>query len=95
MIEEDLDALAALFHADGEGLPRQDVDRILNPLHELLTVLQIDTPILIDNFKQVSHLASESFPAMSCRVSGIWSRPSSSRTSSRQASLQDDASSLP
>ena len=52
MIEEDLDALAALFHADGEGLPRQDVDRILNPIHELLTVLQIDTPILVDNFKQ-------------------------------------------
>ncbi|KAK9853633.1 hypothetical protein WJX84_001605 [Apatococcus fuscideae] len=52
MIEEDLDALAALFHADGEGLPREDVDRILNPLSELLTVLQLETPILIDNFKQ-------------------------------------------
>ncbi len=54
MIEEDLDALSALFHADGEGLPRQDVDRILNPLSELLTVLQLETLILIDNFKQVS-----------------------------------------
>ena len=53
MIEEDLDALAALFHADGEGLPREDVDRILNPLSELLIVLQLETPILISNFKQV------------------------------------------
>lgn len=53
MIEADVEQLGALFHADGEGLPEDVITTVLAPVEELLTVLQLDTSILIANFKQV------------------------------------------
>ena len=60
LIEEDLDDLRALFHAEGEGLPMSEIQQMCLNVNDLLTVLQLDTDILIENLKQVlprlSHL---------------------------------------
>ena len=53
-IEEDLDALRNLFFADGEGLPNGEISSLCQPVQDLITVLQLQTAILIQNFKDVS-----------------------------------------
>ena len=53
-IEEDLDALRNLFFADGEGLPNGEINSLCQPVQDLITVLQLQTAILIQNFKDVS-----------------------------------------
>lgn len=53
-IEQDLEQLKALFLADGQGLPADDVDSLCAPVVDLLNVLQLETGILIKNFKDVS-----------------------------------------
>ena len=54
IIEEDLEDLKALFHAEGEGLPISDIQQMFGSLTDLLTVLQLETALLVDNLKQVS-----------------------------------------
>ena len=61
-IEQDMDQLKGLFLADGQGLPADDVDALCAPIVDLLNVLQLETGILIKNFKDVSSCR----PAMSC-----------------------------
>lgn len=53
-IEQDLEQLKGLFLADGQGLPAEDVDSLCAPVVDLLNVLQLETGILIKNFKDVS-----------------------------------------
>lgn len=53
-IEEDLEELKALFHAEGDGLPMSEVQLVFGSISDLLTVLQLDTEILVDNLKQVT-----------------------------------------
>ncbi|KAL3161403.1 hypothetical protein ABBQ32_010293 [Trebouxia sp. C0010 RCD-2024] len=50
-IEQDLEQLKGLFLADGQGLPAEDVDSLCAPVVDLLNVLQLETGILIKNFK--------------------------------------------
>lgn len=57
-IEQDLEQLKGLFLADGQGLPAEDVDSLCAPVVDLLNVLQLETGILIKNFKDVSSLAA-------------------------------------
>lgn len=52
-IEQDLEQLKVMFLADGQGLPPQEIDDLCQPIVELLTVLQLETGILIKNFKDV------------------------------------------
>ena len=56
LLEDDVDAMRILFHADGEGVPREAVQMTTAPLDELLTVLALDTPTLTANFRQVQAL---------------------------------------
>ena len=49
-----MDQLKGLFLADGQGLPSDDVDSLCAPIVDLLNVLQLETGILIKNFKDVS-----------------------------------------
>lgn len=53
LIEEDLEELRMLFHAEGDGIPLSEVQQMCSGVNDLLTVLQLDTEILIDNLKQV------------------------------------------
>ena len=53
-IEQDLEQLKVLFLADGQGLPADDVANLCAPVVDLLNVLQLETGILIKNFKDVS-----------------------------------------
>ena len=60
LLEDDVDAMRLLFHADGEGVPKASVTAITAGLDELLTVLALDTPTLAANFRQVlTGLATE------------------------------------
>lgn len=52
LIEEDLEDLRALFHAEGEGLDEADVLSMGSSVNDLMTVLELDTSILIANLKQ-------------------------------------------
>lgn len=52
-VEQDLEQLKGLFLADGQGLPAEDVDNLCAPVVDLLNVLQLETGILIKNFKDV------------------------------------------
>ena len=54
-IEQDLEQLKVLFEADGQGLPAKDIDELCAPVLDLLNVLQLETGILIKNFKDVRH----------------------------------------
>ena len=49
-----MDALRNLFFADGEGLPNGEINSLCQPVQDLITVLQLQTAILIQNFKDVS-----------------------------------------
>jgi DNA-binding transcriptional MerR regulator len=51
-IEQDIEQLKVLFFAEGEGLPIQDINTLCAPLLELITVLQLATGILVQNFKE-------------------------------------------
>ncbi|KAL0025837.1 hypothetical protein WJX79_004875 [Trebouxia sp. C0005] len=50
-VEQDLEQLRVLFLADGQGLPAQDIEDLCAPVVDLLNVLQLETGILIKNFK--------------------------------------------
>lgn len=50
-VEQDLEQLRVLFLADGQGLPAQDIEDLCTPVMDLLNVLQLETGILIRNFK--------------------------------------------
>lgn len=52
-VEQDLEQLRVLFLADGQGLPAQDIEDLCTPVVDLLNVLQLETGILIKNFKDV------------------------------------------
>lgn len=65
-IEQDLEQLKGLFLADGQGLPADDVNSLCAPVLDLLNVLQLETGILIKNFKDVS----SRLPALLMRVLG-------------------------
>lgn len=60
-VEQDLEQLKGLFLADGQGLPAEDVDNLCAPVVDLLNVLQLETGILIKNFKDVSFFISHSY----------------------------------
>jgi hypothetical protein len=53
MLEDDLQLLKSLFEAEGEGLNRQQIEELCAPLASLLVVMQLDTGILMTNYKQV------------------------------------------
>lgn len=53
-----MDALQALFHADGEGLHEDIVAEACTGVSDLITVLQLDTEVLVENLKQVSMFPS-------------------------------------
>ena len=53
MLEEDLQLLKSLFDAEGEGLSRQQIEELCAPLAGLLVVMQLDSGILMANYKQV------------------------------------------
>jgi hypothetical protein len=53
MLEDDLQLLKGLFFADGEGLPRLHIDELCGPLTGILVTMQLDTGILVSNYKQV------------------------------------------
>lgn len=53
-----MEQLKVMFLADGQGLPGQETDDLCKPVGELLTVLQLETGILIRNFKDVSQSVS-------------------------------------
>ena len=53
MIEEDMEDLRALFHAEGDGLEVAEIQHLCTGVQDLLTVLQLETEILVDNLKQV------------------------------------------
>lgn len=56
MLEDDMQLLKGLFDADGEGLSRQRIDELCAPLTAALVVMQLDTGILVANYKQVHRL---------------------------------------
>lgn len=73
-IEQDLEQLRVLFLADGQGLPAQDIDDLCTPVVDLLNVLQLETGILIKNFKDVSHVSGSMLLTLTqimCTVMGF------------------------
>ena len=60
-LEDDLEQVQTLFHADGDGLPRPEIMQLCGPLSALLDVMALDTGILIANYEQVriSDVSSE------------------------------------
>lgn len=53
LIEEDVEQLRLLFLAEGDGLPSDQVTQACGPLTSILTVMQLETGILISNYQQV------------------------------------------
>eukprot|EP00803_Ostreobium_quekettii_P010118 evm.model.scf_379.4 EVM.evm.TU.scf_379.4 scf_379:34745-39238(-) len=53
LLEHDVLKMRLLFLGDGEGLPQAEVDKAFRPLSELLSVMELPTSILIENFQQV------------------------------------------
>eukprot|EP00899_Mesostigma_viride_P012693 jgi/Mesvir1/21424/Mv20896-RA.1 len=51
MLEEDLEVLKDMFLADGQGLHARKVDELMTRAHCFLSLFQLDTDILIANFK--------------------------------------------
>jgi len=58
MLEDDLQLLKSLFNAEGEGLSKEQIEELCSPLAGLLVVMQLDTGILMSNYKQVSFSAT-------------------------------------
>lgn len=52
LLEHDVLKMRLLFLGDGEGLPQAEVDKAFRPLSELLSVMELSTSILIENFEQ-------------------------------------------
>eukprot|EP00884_Botryococcus_braunii_P013978 jgi/Botrbrau1/22581/Bobra.176_1s0013.1 len=52
LIEEDLEQLRQLFVADGDGLAHEHVSKACLPLLSILTVMQLETGILVSNYQQ-------------------------------------------
>ena len=69
-IEQDLEQVRVLFLADGQGLPAQDIDELCQPVVDLLNVLQLETGILIKNFKDVSPCQRAPSPGLMLGVGG-------------------------
>ena len=57
MLEDDLQLLKSLFEAEGEGLSKPQIEELCAPLAGLLVTMQLDTGILMSNFKQVGCLS--------------------------------------
>ena len=53
MLEDDLQLLKSLFEAEGEGLSKPQIEELCAPLAGLLVTMQLDSGILMSNFKQV------------------------------------------
>lgn len=45
--------MRAMFYADGDGIPVEEVDALLRPLGEVVDAMQLDTGLVIQNLKQV------------------------------------------
>ena len=58
MLEDDLQLLKSLFNAEGEGLSKEQIEELCSPLAGLLVVMQLDTGILMSNYKQVPFFAA-------------------------------------
>ncbi|CAK0780416.1 hypothetical protein CVIRNUC_005046 [Coccomyxa viridis] len=54
MLEDDLQLLKSLFEAEGEGLSKPQIEELCAPLAGLLVTMQLDTGILMSNFKQAT-----------------------------------------
>ena len=72
-----MEDLRALFHAEGDGLEVSEVQQMCVGVQDLLTVLQLETEILIDNLKQVSFFLAE-LPAKTIITSRIPHMPPTS-----------------
>lgn len=53
LLEHDVLKMRLLFLGDGEGLPQAEVDKAFRTLSELLSVMELATGLLIDNFLRV------------------------------------------
>ena len=73
MLEDDLQLLKSLFNAEGEGLSKEQIEELCSPLAGLLVVMQLDTGILMSNYKQVLY-----FAALCLRNTGVHSKQGNS-----------------
>lgn len=65
MLEDDLQLLKSLFEAEGEGLSKAQIEELCAPLAGLLVVMQLDSGILMSNYKQVPLISTvPCFPAL-------------------------------
>ena len=69
MLEDDLQLLKSLFEAEGEGLSKPQIEELCAPLASLLVTMQLDTGILMSNFKQVPAPCSPANLVTSAEVS--------------------------
>ena len=84
MLEDDLQLLKSLFEAEGEGLSKPQIEELCAPLAGLLVTMQLDTGILMSNFKQVPAScglpmwspAEKALTGMSSRAHSLHSRMS-------------------
>jgi hypothetical protein len=51
MAAADLDQVVALFHSDGDGLPKQAILQDMSRLYGLLDVMSLDTSTLIAKYR--------------------------------------------
>ena len=73
MLEDDLQLLKSLFNAEGEGLSKEQIEELCSPLAGLLVVMQLDTGILMSNYKQVLF-----FAALCLQYTGVHSKQGNS-----------------
>ena len=45
--------MRAMFYADGDGIPLEEVDAVCRALSDIVDVMQLDTGLVIQNLKQV------------------------------------------
>lgn len=53
MLESDLADVTQLFLADGDGLPLGEITEVLQPISDILSLMQLSTEALISTLKQV------------------------------------------
>lgn len=68
VLEADLAALQALFHADADGLDMEDVERAAEGLGAVLDAMALETPVLVANYKQA--LAASGRPLARAATAG-------------------------
>jgi len=54
LLESDLQMLSNLFHADGEGLPVEEIQNVTARAHGIVSMMSLSTLLLIENFEEVS-----------------------------------------